>query len=1128
MATKYWLSKDGIKIPHSSSPERAEYDKKHLRAVADEFTNGDVSRLRATKIKASDFANSALVYSKPRFSLYKRMLAAGEPLPHVVVEASGPSHYLIDGSHRVAAALDRGVGELDAYEVVPSGVKKSEELDKTVLDPNAGYTITHEVESVPATTHKWKGHQPAHKLIKILATHGGKIVGSVHLDKLLDNATDISAFHTFIEPEHRRKGLASAMYSHAEKVTGLKMKPSSYQSQEGRALWGGNVGNPQFGKSDPPDTSFDFGYNVVPQDESQADPHTEGRQVIARMRHPEKKKMAEDFLAYVTGQLPKKPAIEPSLERHLARFGIVDPQGYKFDESGRSMARKLPGRRVRGEEPEELKRLRLLDWEHSGFLKSEELGKGSLQSKFPYNPALDTSDTERFATDKWQTFADDEYRQAIPRLEGNGRLRALHKLHTKAESRRSPTTGKREFLLHRGMGVRELDTVQGNRVINPKLSSWTTNPEIATEFGARGQVVSAWIPEDSIHHVLNQIGNVADAGAAVYHGHKPVPGRTVAHPTDPSQIPRSIGSPYFKKEHEVLVKLPDGAEVHSSVDGKIARNTPIKDLSKLFIGKSEDELSKAISQIKPGIQVPDEDNKSKFDYSHLLTPEHQKNGYSLHLTHDPADHELVAEVKHNNRWIGSTNATFHPNNKAVHFETSEVRNLKPEQTESGMAEQHRGTGLGKAMYSALMAHGLHFLGADKVSGREHSTDAMHIHQSLAKLHGHDYKPQLNPFAPEDRPAGPYDAKYGEYQYAIKSDLNKAIDPNHTKAVARYHTENGNDFVDHSHDVTNQAHPFKAEFTEKIINSPQVQKRAKTGTRESSNSTGKVVYQHGSDRYMLKPYHEKVTPRLKAWHHAPIMGWAEMTNQALYRAGGIGHLHQNVDVVEAPIKNKDGTTANVPMLAIKMDNNTKKIPTPYYSGPDPSVTPEMQDHARKIGLMDFLSNNLDRHHDNLLMDPKNNKLLAIDHSRSFQYKNNDKDKKPKYAQLVDSLEKYISGAKTSPQGYLIPGSAVNHVDPLPEKSFNRNDPSYWKEFDRKWDGFNAKWNQTFDWWTSNRDNIVKVMNERLAHIKDESMRNHIKENFESRVKLLNDFADHGIENFGRDDWFKTGVDITPKK
>ena len=113
--------------------------------------------------------------------------------------------------------------------------KPQHELSKVTLDSNAGYSISHVVDDP--------------QRIRVLASHGGKIVGSVHLDRIEPGATHISAFQTQVEPEHQRKGVASAMYAHAEKVTGLPMKPSSMQSSGGRGLWEGNKRYPQFGKS---------------------------------------------------------------------------------------------------------------------------------------------------------------------------------------------------------------------------------------------------------------------------------------------------------------------------------------------------------------------------------------------------------------------------------------------------------------------------------------------------------------------------------------------------------------------------------------------------------------------------------------------------------------------------------------------------------------------------------------------------------------------------------------------------------------------------------------------------------------------------------------------------------------
>lgn len=41
---------------------------------------------------------------------------------------------------------------------------------------------------------------------------------------------------TFVKPPHRRKGLATAMYLHAEKATGLKTVPAAGRSSDALAL----------------------------------------------------------------------------------------------------------------------------------------------------------------------------------------------------------------------------------------------------------------------------------------------------------------------------------------------------------------------------------------------------------------------------------------------------------------------------------------------------------------------------------------------------------------------------------------------------------------------------------------------------------------------------------------------------------------------------------------------------------------------------------------------------------------------------------------------------------------------------------------------------------------------------
>jgi GGDEF domain-containing protein len=106
------------------------------------------------------------------------------------------------------------------------------------------------------------------------------------------------------------------------------------------------------------DASFAFGENA-----GTADLLEEARSAISRMG-PEKRQMALDWMEYATGERTERPAITPDLERQLARFGVVGPQGYTFDEKGRSMERPVTTQKVRGPEPEEFRRIREAKREH--------------------------------------------------------------------------------------------------------------------------------------------------------------------------------------------------------------------------------------------------------------------------------------------------------------------------------------------------------------------------------------------------------------------------------------------------------------------------------------------------------------------------------------------------------------------------------------------------------------------------------------------------------------------------------------------------------------------------------------------------------------------------------------------
>jgi 8-oxo-dGTP pyrophosphatase MutT (NUDIX family) len=356
---------------------------------------------------------------------------------------------------------------------------------------------------------------------------------------------------------------------------------------------------------------------------------------------------------------------------------------------------------------------------------------------------------------------------------------------------------------------------------------------------------------------------------------------------------------------------------------------------------------------------------------------------------------------------------------------------------------------------------------------------------------------------------------------------KSIRPEDFKAVVGGLDPAGADTVNHAPDLA--AHPPQhggdvAAYKQTFLDSKEPVKRASARAGTGGNISRKVIYNvpathatHGGARYMVKPYHERISSRLKGWQKHPHQGWAEMTNQALYHAAGIGNLHQNVHVVEHHMG--EGHEAE-PALVIKMDPGVEPLNN-YKHGP--MYVPEAIKHdARRIAVMDFLSNNLDRHAGNIMVglgpspdpnlaaDPNikvPNRLLALDHSRSFQYANNHAHKWQKRRDQPRHLEDQFGHyGSTYSQG-----SALKYLAPVEGNQFTRQDPYAWVN----------DWTPVFDWWGQNSDAVKAAMNKRLDQIKDPEVRKHIERNFNERTRYLDERANIGIEHYG-DDWYKHPV------
>jgi GNAT superfamily N-acetyltransferase len=110
-----------------------------------------------------------------------------------------------------------------------------EALQKRVLDPSLGYSFSHE--------HHDLGPQGTLTKVNVHSSTGEHVGAATfrHQGGSLVPGTVV------VDDDHQRKGIASAMYAHAQKQTGKAIVPSSNQTPEGAALWQGNKTQQQFG-----------------------------------------------------------------------------------------------------------------------------------------------------------------------------------------------------------------------------------------------------------------------------------------------------------------------------------------------------------------------------------------------------------------------------------------------------------------------------------------------------------------------------------------------------------------------------------------------------------------------------------------------------------------------------------------------------------------------------------------------------------------------------------------------------------------------------------------------------------------------------------------------------------------
>lgn len=163
------------------------------------------------------------------------------------------------------------------------------------------------------------------------------------------------------------------------------------------------------------------------------------------------------------------------------------------------------------------------------IIKNENLMKGSLQRKMPFNPLSQSARQTQREQREWTENEDMDVRENVSKIGGNPRLRALNKLAAKTHVRKHPETGERLFLMHRGMGENEYKHRHKDGATNyPKgeRTSWSHDRAVAAGFGTgfvestapgsdvSAANVSAWIPESALVHNPNQFNAPSEKAIA--------------------------------------------------------------------------------------------------------------------------------------------------------------------------------------------------------------------------------------------------------------------------------------------------------------------------------------------------------------------------------------------------------------------------------------------------------------------------------------------------------------------------------------------------------------------------------------------------------------------------------------
>jgi hypothetical protein len=264
----------------------------------------------------------------------------------------------------------------------------------------------------------------------------------------------------------------------------------------------------------------------------------------------------------------------------------------------------------------------------------------------------------------------------------------------------------------------------------------------------------------------------------------------------------------------------------------------------------------------------------------------------------------------------------------------------------------------------------------------------------------------------------------------------------------------------------------------------------------------------------------------------------MTNQALYHAAGIGHLHQNVHVAEHNMGEDAACRAGARRQAGAGPRHHRTTTRTVWR----DASADVHDQARKIALMDFLSNNLDRHSRQPPRQDEAHRRSTASTTRRMGEpwahtapgrRREAARHRPRPQLPVPEHRAQVQAGRSASEQPKDPAAIASPTTSAPAAINNATSLVDERPFyDAKTGKVNRAgaqeasvkaWQPTVDWWEQVGPQVRKAFEQRLGQIKDPEVQAHLRRNFEARADYLDDFANMGLGAHGSD-WYNSPVPV----